>query len=202
MDLSKTESNPVRCPDEATADKMIAKIKSIRKAGDTIGGTVSCVIKNVPIGLGEPVFNKLHAELGSAMLSINAVKGFEYGSGFAGTQMTGSQHNDTFNEDGTTDCNLDLVEVNNEVSLEGFQFNILQNPTEDGVLAATFQQEQANTIYFQLFDLNGRLIQNEEFTSTLNTFNHQLNVSNLPRGMYIFRVSDNQKVKTHKVLLI
>ena len=106
MDLSKTESNPVRCPDEATADKMIAKIKSIRKAGDTIGGTVSCVIKNVPIGLGEPVFNKLHAELGSAMLSINAVKGFEYGSGFAGTQMTGSQHNDTFNEDGTTVTNL------------------------------------------------------------------------------------------------
>jgi len=80
-------------------------IKEIRKEGDTIGGIVSCVIKNVAVGLGEPVFDKLHAELGKAMLSINAVKGFEYGSGFAGTEMKGSAHNDLFNTDGTTKTN-------------------------------------------------------------------------------------------------
>ena len=85
---------------------MIEKIKQIRKEGDTIGGTVTCVLKNVPIGLGEPVFDKLHAELGKAMLSINAVKGFEYGSGFCGAKMKGSEHNDQFNIDGSTKTNL------------------------------------------------------------------------------------------------
>ena len=84
---------------------MEAYIKQIRKEGDTIGGIVTCVIKNVPVGLGEPVFDKLHAELGKAMLSINAVKGFEYGSGFEGTTMKGSAHNDLFNKDGTTKTN-------------------------------------------------------------------------------------------------
>ncbi|MCK5401825.1 MAG: chorismate synthase, partial [Flavobacteriaceae bacterium] len=73
---------------------------------DTIGGTVTCVLQNVPIGLGEPVFDRLQAELGKAMLSINAVKGFEYGSGFCGVTMKGSEHNDLFNEDGTTQTNL------------------------------------------------------------------------------------------------
>lgn len=106
LDLSKTESNIVRCPDADIAKAMIAKIARIKKQGDTIGGTVTCVIKNVPIGLGEPVFDKLHAALGKAMLSINAVKGFEYGSGFCGAQMTGTQHNDLFNTDGTTKTNL------------------------------------------------------------------------------------------------
>ncbi|MDW5288651.1 chorismate synthase [Formosa sp. PL04] len=106
VDLNNTESNIVRCPDTETADRMISKIKEIRKAGDTIGGTVTCVIKNVPIGLGEPVFDKLHAELGKAMLSINAVKGFEYGSGFCGAKMKGSDHNDLYNTDGTTKTNL------------------------------------------------------------------------------------------------
>lgn len=106
LDLSKTESNIVRCPDDIIAKTMIAKIDEIKKQGDTIGGTITCVIKNVPIGLGEPVFDKLHAALGKAMLSINAVKGFEYGSGFCGAQMTGSQHNDLFNADGTTKTNL------------------------------------------------------------------------------------------------
>ena len=85
---------------------MIEKIKEIKKEGNTIGGTVTCVIKNVPTGLGEPIFNKLHAELGKAMLNINACKGFEYGSGFCGAKMTGSEHNDLFNEDGTTQSNL------------------------------------------------------------------------------------------------
>lgn len=106
LDFSKIESNDVRCPDEVIANQMIEKIKAIRKQGDTIGGTVTCVIQNVPVGLGEPVFDKLHAELGKAMLSINAVKGFEYGSGFCGARMKGSEHNDQFNADGTTKTNL------------------------------------------------------------------------------------------------
>ncbi len=105
VDLTEIEKNPVRCPDQAKASEMEAYIKQIRKEGDTIGGVVTCVIKNVPVGLGEPVFDKLHAELGKAMLSINAVKGFEYGSGFEGTTMKGSAHNDLFNTDGTTQTN-------------------------------------------------------------------------------------------------
>lgn len=106
LDFSKTESNPVRCPDEATAQRMEDYIRQIRKEGDTVGGTITCVLQNVPIGLGEPVFDKLHAELGKAMLSINAVKGFEYGSGFCGARMKGSEHNDLYNPDGTTRSNL------------------------------------------------------------------------------------------------
>tara|TARA_R110002074_G_scaffold161480_6_gene319485 strand:+ start:47031 stop:48095 length:1065 start_codon:yes stop_codon:yes gene_type:complete len=105
LDLSLTESNAVRCPDPEMAMKMEEYIKSIKKEGDTIGGIITCVAKNVPIGLGEPVFEKLHAELGKAMLSINAVKGFEYGSGFEGVKMKGSDHNDQFNSDGSTKTN-------------------------------------------------------------------------------------------------
>ncbi|MFN8416480.1 MAG: chorismate synthase [Cytophagaceae bacterium] len=99
VDLSKTEDNIVRCPDPATAEKMIELIDQVRLNRDTIGGVVSCVIKGCPVGLGEPVFDKLHAELGKAMLSINAVKGFEYGSGFDGVALLGSQHNDKFYTD-------------------------------------------------------------------------------------------------------
>ena len=106
LDFSLIESNAVRCPDSTTALKMEEYIKQVRKEGDTVGGTITCVIQNVPIGLGEPVFDKLHAELGKAMLSINAVKGFEYGSGFCGAQMKGSDHNDIMNTDGTTQSNL------------------------------------------------------------------------------------------------
>lgn len=106
LDFSKIESNSVRCPDLVIAEKMIDKIKEIKKEGNTIGGTVTCVVQNVPVGLGEPVFHKLHAELGKAMLSLNAVKGFEFGSGFEGTKMKGSEHNDIFNEDGSTQTNL------------------------------------------------------------------------------------------------
>lgn len=106
LDFNNIEANPVRCPDEAVAERMISRIKEIKKQGDTIGGTVTCVLQNVPIGLGEPVFDRLQAELGKAMLSINAVKGFEYGSGFCGVTMKGSEHNDLFNEDGTTQTNL------------------------------------------------------------------------------------------------
>ena len=106
LDFSKTEDNAIRCPDQKVAEKMINRVKEIRKEGDTIGGTITCVIQNVPVGLGEPVFDRLHAELGKAMLSINAVKGFEYGSGFCGTKMKGSEHNDSFNADGSTKTNL------------------------------------------------------------------------------------------------
>jgi len=106
LDFSKTDSNIVRCPDAISAEKMISKIKEIKKQGDTIGGTITCVAQNIPVGLGEPIFHKLHAELGKAMLSINAVKGFEFGSGFCGTRMKGSEHNDIFNADGKTETNL------------------------------------------------------------------------------------------------
>lgn len=106
LDFNTVDSNVVRCPDAEMASKMIAKIKEIKKQGDTIGGIITCVIQNVPVGLGEPVFDKLHAQLGKAMLSINAVKGFEFGSGFKGATMNGSEHNDLFNQDGTTKSNL------------------------------------------------------------------------------------------------
>ena len=103
--LKEIESNLVRCPDKNVAEKMENLIREVRKDGDTIGGVISCVIKGVPAGLGEPVFDKLPAELGKAMLSINAVKAFEIGSGMESIAMRGSQHNDLFNEDGTTQTN-------------------------------------------------------------------------------------------------
>lgn len=106
LDFSEIEKNPVRCPIPQKAVEMEQYIKEIKKQGDTVGGTITCVVKNVPVGLGEPIFNKLHAELGKAMLSINAVKGFEYGEGFSSAKMRGSEHNDLFNEDGTTKTNL------------------------------------------------------------------------------------------------
>lgn len=96
LDLEESEKNIVRCPDPVIAEKMIDFIDQVRRDRDTVGGIVSCVAQHVPTGLGEPVFDKLHAELGKAMLSINAVKGFEYGSGFAGVAMRGSEHNDLF----------------------------------------------------------------------------------------------------------
>lgn len=96
LDLSSTDNSIVRCPDPETADRMIARIELAGREHDTVGGVVSCVVKGVPAGWGEPVFNKLHADLGFAMLGINAVKGFEYGSGFKGTRLSGSEHNDIF----------------------------------------------------------------------------------------------------------
>ena len=105
LNFSKIDENEVRCPDEPTAKLMIERIEQARKKGDTVGGTITCVIKNAPKGLGEPVFNKLHAELGKAMLGINACKGFEYGTGFEGAKMSGSAQNDIFNADGTTKTN-------------------------------------------------------------------------------------------------
>lgn len=105
LDFAQIESNAVRCADSAFAKACEQKILEVRKAGDTIGGVISCVIQNVPASLGEPVFDKLHADLAKAMLSINAVKGFEYGSGFAGSEMLGSDHNDLYNPDGSTITN-------------------------------------------------------------------------------------------------
>jgi chorismate synthase len=99
LDLNLIETNIIRCPDTNIAEQMINLIDSIRKQGDTIGGVITCVIKNVPVGIGEPVFNKLHSELARAMMSINAVKGFEYGSGFSSVKMKGSEHNDIFYND-------------------------------------------------------------------------------------------------------
>ncbi len=99
LDLAEAENNAVRWPEPETAQGVFDYIDRIRKEGDSIGGIVSCVVQGVPVGLGEPVFDKLHAELGKAMLSINAVKGFEYGSGFAGVEMRGSAHNDAFYTD-------------------------------------------------------------------------------------------------------
>ncbi len=106
LNFSNIEANPVRCPDLNKASEMETLIKQIKKQGDTIGGCVKCEVLGVPIGLGEPVFDKLHAELGKAMLSINAAKGFEIGSGFSGVEMIGSDHNDNFNSDGTTQTNF------------------------------------------------------------------------------------------------
>ncbi len=105
VDLSLIESNIARCPDPKKAEEMIEYVSKIKKQGDTVGGVITCVVQNVPVGLGEPIFNKLHAALGHAMLSINAVKGFEYGSGFDGAEMIGSDHNDVFNTDGSTKTN-------------------------------------------------------------------------------------------------
>ena len=95
-DLSLTETNAVRCPDAQKAEEMAALIEQVKAEGDTIGGVITCVIKGCPVGLGEPEFDKLHAQLGSAMLGINAVKGFEYGEGFAGITQRGSEQNDVF----------------------------------------------------------------------------------------------------------
>lgn len=99
LDFAQAENNAVRCPDPAMAQQMFDFIDETRKRGDSVGGVVTCVAKGVPVGWGEPVFDKLHAELGKAMLSINAVKAFEYGSGFAGVEMFGSEHNDAFYTD-------------------------------------------------------------------------------------------------------
>lgn len=100
LDLSKVESNLVRCPHEETASAMEKYISELKEAGNTIGGTVSAVITGCPIGLGMPLYNKFHADLGAAMLSINAVKGFDYGAGFEGLHKTGSELNDAFLSDG------------------------------------------------------------------------------------------------------
>jgi len=106
VDLSLIETNIVRCPVPELALEMEELVRAVRKDGDTIGGAIACVVHGVPVGLGDPVFDKLHADLGKAMLSINAVKGFEYGSGFQGSGMRGSEHNDQILSDGKTKTNF------------------------------------------------------------------------------------------------
>lgn len=96
LNFNNIESNIVRCPDDETAARFIARIEKAGEERDTVGGVIRCIITGVPAGLGEPVFNKLHADLGYAMLGINAVKGFEYGSGFDGVKLSGAEHNDLF----------------------------------------------------------------------------------------------------------
>ena len=106
LNLDLIDKTPVRCPDIDKANKFINFIENVRKEGDTVGGQVTCVIQNMPVGLGEPLFDKLQARLAYAMLNIPAVKGFEYGSGFEGSKMYGSKHNDLFNSDGSTKTNF------------------------------------------------------------------------------------------------
>ncbi len=142
LDLNQTEKNIVRCPDGATAEKMIELIQDTRAKGDTVGGVITCVIKGSPAGLGEPVFDKLHADLAKAMLSINAVHGFEYGSGFAGTKLFGSQNNDRFT---TTADGQITTETNFSGGIQGgisngmdIYFNVGFKPV------ATLMQEQTS----------------------------------------------------------
>jgi chorismate synthase len=142
LDLSLTEKSIVRCPDEDMATKMITYIEDIRKQGDTVGGIVSCVISGTPIGLGEPVFDKLHAELGKAMLGINAVKGFEYGEGFNSTNFKGSELNDLFVQQENNKTNS-LTKTNHSGGIQGgisngedIYFNVAFKPV------ATIMQDQ------------------------------------------------------------
>ncbi len=141
LDLSKTESNPVRCPDENIAKQMISYIEEIKKQGDSVGGSIQCVIQNTPIGLGEPVFDKLHAVLGHAMLSINAVKGFEIGSGFDSINFKGSELNDVF----ITENLIVKTKTNNSGGIQGgisngmpIYFNVAFKPV------ATIMQNQTS----------------------------------------------------------
>jgi len=136
LDFSEIEKNPVRTADAEMALQMKTYIEEIRKQGDTVGGTVTCVIQNVPVGLGEPVFDKLHAVLGKAMLSINAVKGFEFGSGFRGTYLKGSEHNDIFNEDGSTQTNYSGGVQGGISNGQDIYFNVAFKPV------ATIMQKQ------------------------------------------------------------
>src|SRR5690606_29573753 len=141
LDLGASDDNIVRCPHPETAEKMIALIDQVRLDRDTIGGVVTGVIRNAPVGLGEPVFDKLHAELGKAMLSINAVKGFEYGSGFEGTLLRGSQHNDEFYNEGgriRTKTNLSGGIQGGISNGEDIYFNVAFKPV------ATIMQDQAS----------------------------------------------------------
>ncbi len=145
------ESNIIRCPDTQVAAEMEELIRTVRKDGDTIGGAIRCVVEGVPIGLGEPVFDKLHAELGKAMLSINAVKGFEIGSGFEALTMRGSEHNDLFNTDGTT-------KTNHSGGIQGgisngmpISFRVAFKP-----VATLMQSQESITIQGEAIELEGK----------------------------------------------
>ncbi len=158
LDLSKTEHSIVRCPDEAVANEMITYIEEIRKQGDTIGGVVSCVITGTPAGLGEPVFDKLHAELGKAMLSINAVKGFEYGQGFNSVNFKGSELNDIFVSTNAVDQKKITTSTNHSGGIQGgisngedIYFNIAFKP-----VATIMQDQQSVDTSGQAVSLKGK----------------------------------------------
>lgn len=149
LDFSTIENNPVRCADPDMAKAMEEYIKDIRKQGDTVGGVISCVVQNMPIGLGEPVFDKLHAQLGKAMLSINAVKGFEYGSGFAGSAMKGSEHNDAFNADGSTQTNRSGGVQGGISNGEDLYFNVAFKPVATIMQKQETIDSEGNTVEMQ-----------------------------------------------------
>jgi chorismate synthase len=151
LDFDKIESNVIRCPDAETAERMINRINEVKKQGDTIGGIITCVIQNVPAGLGEPVFDKLHAELGKAMLSINAVKGFEYGSGFEGSKMLGSAHNDKFNEDGSTATNRSGGVQGGISNGMDIYFNVAFKP-----VATTLQKQDTINSKGEIIEMQGK----------------------------------------------
>jgi chorismate synthase len=151
LDFSNIESNAIRCPDAETAERMINRINEVKKQGDTIGGIITCVIQNVPAGLGEPVFDKLHAELGKAMLSINAVKGFEYGSGFEGSKMLGSAHNDKFNEDGSTATNRSGGVQGGISNGMDIYFNVAFKP-----VATTLQKQDTINSKGEIIEMQGK----------------------------------------------
>ncbi|MBI3135113.1 MAG: chorismate synthase [Bacteroidetes bacterium] len=147
------EANAVRCPEKDTADKMISRIEEVRAAGDSIGGEIHCIVSGVPAGLGEPVFDKLHADLAKAMLGINAVKGFEIGSGFAGVKMLGSEQNDELLPDGKT-------RTNNSGGIQGgisngqpILFNVAFKP-----VASILQKQQTIDVHNNpvMLDVKGR----------------------------------------------
>lgn len=152
MDLKAVrDANPVRVPNQQLATEMEELIRSVRSEGDTIGGCIRCVVEGVPVGLGEPVFDKLNAELGKAMLSINAVKGFELGAGFEAIQMRGSQHNDLFNSDGTTQTNYSggiQGGISNGMPID---FRVAFKP-----VATLMQTQVALSTDFQLVELQGK----------------------------------------------
>ncbi len=152
--LEQVEANIVRCPDAAVAEEMIAFIKEIRSAGDSVGGTIECVIRGCPPGLGEPVFDKLEADLAKAMLSLPATKGFEIGSGFAGSQMKGSEHNDAFVMEGArvrTATNRSGGIQGGISNGEAIEFRIAFKPT-----ATIFQAQQTVTTAHEPTELKAR----------------------------------------------
>lgn len=149
IDFQKIDTNDVRCPDAEVAQQMYQLIQEIRKAGDSIGGIIQCQVRNCPIGLGEPVFGKLHAALGAAMLSINAVKGFEIGSGFDGTKLKGSAHNDIFE---STDSGIKTT-TNNSGGIQGgisngetIYFNVAFKPVATIMKDQTSIDESGNEV--------------------------------------------------------
>ena len=152
-DLSQTENNVVRCPDAEKAKAMEALITQMKQEGDTIGGVITCVIKGCPAGLGEPEFGKLHAALGSAMLSINAAKGFEYGEGFEGVTARGSEQNDVFQTIGgqiTTKTNHSGGIQGGISNGQDIYFRVAFKPVATILKAQETVDKEGNTTIFQV----------------------------------------------------